>query len=246
MKILGIVPARYASSRFPAKALVDIDGKSMVQRVYEQALKSQSLFGVVVATDHQEIFDHVRGFGGKAVMTKESHPSGTDRCNEVLENIGDEVDFVVNIQGDEPFIQPEQIDTLCKALHPEVEIATLIKRIVDKDTLFNPNVPKVVFNLRSEAQYFSRSTIPYFRGIPVDEWLNHQSFFKHIGIYAYRKDILNAITKLSPSMLEKTEALEQLRWLENGYKIRVEETEIESHGVDTPADLEKILHLLKK
>ncbi|HEX8549686.1 MAG TPA: 3-deoxy-manno-octulosonate cytidylyltransferase [Cytophagaceae bacterium] len=246
MKIFGIIPARYASSRFPAKALVNIAGKSMVQRVYEQALKAKCLTDVIVATDHKEIYDHVTSFGGNVMMTRESHASGTDRCNEVLENISEEVDFVINIQGDEPFIQPEQIDKLCQVLNEKVEIATLVKRITDRETLSNPNVPKVVFNLKKEAQYFSRSTIPYLRGVWLEQWLEHHAYFKHIGIYAYRKDILQEITKLLPSSLEKTESLEQLRWIENGFKIVVEETDIESHGVDTPEDLEKILKLIKK
>lgn len=244
MKILGIIPARFASTRFPEKALVDIGGKSMVQRVYEQASKASSLTKVVVATDHEKIFEHIRNFKGHVVMTSPDHQSGTDRCMEVLRKEDGKYDFVINIQGDEPFIQPEQINLLADVLHSTTELATLAKKINDEETLFNPNTPKLIWNEKREAIYFSRQTIPFLRGIPKEEWLKHHTFYKHIGIYAYRYDILEEITKLKVSTLEKSEALEQLRWLENGYKIKVAITELETIGIDTPDDLKKIAHLI--
>ncbi|WP_375445677.1 3-deoxy-manno-octulosonate cytidylyltransferase [uncultured Fibrella sp.] len=243
MDILGIIPARYASTRFPAKALVDIDGKSMIQRVYEQARQATSLTAVVVATDDVRIFDHVQAFGGQVVMTGTHHQSGTDRCQEVVEQLGGTYPYVVNIQGDEPFIQPRQIDLLTSVLDGVTELATLVKAITDSAILINPNSPKVVVSqldgsLR-EALYFSRHPIPYQRDRPGDvaAWLQHHTYWKHIGLYAYRTDILAQITKLPPSPLEKAETLEQLRWLESGYRIRVVETDLESYGIDTPEDL---------
>lgn len=239
MNILGIIPARYASTRFPAKPLVEIGGKSMIRRVYEQAGKARLLSNVVVATDNNEIFNHVKTFGGNVVMTKEEHPSGTDRCFEALEKTSGDFDFVINIQGDEPFIHPEQIDLLASALNKETELATLVKKIEDQETLFNPNTPKVIFNKNKEAIYFSRQTIPYIRGAEPEQWLSKAEFYKHIGIYAYRADILKAITSLETGSLEKSESLEQLRWLENGFNIKVEITTYESVGIDVPSDLEK-------
>jgi 3-deoxy-manno-octulosonate cytidylyltransferase (CMP-KDO synthetase) len=241
MRILGIIPARYASTRFPAKALADIRGKSMVRRVYEQALKAGSLSSVVVATDHEEIYEHVKGFG-EVVMTNSAHQSGTDRCCEALHKAGKPFDYVINIQGDEPFIMPEQIDLLATCLKSaDVELATLVKKITDQETLFNPNTPKVIFNKNSEAMYFSRQTIPHLRGVKQEDWLSSHDYYKHIGIYAYRTDILGQITRLPVSELEKSEALEQLRWIENGYKIKVAVTEYETIGIDTPEDLKKVL-----
>ena len=242
MKILGVIPARYASTRFPAKALADIGGKSMVNRVYEQAKKAASLTKVVVATDHQLIYDHVKQFGD-VVMTAEHHPSGTDRCHEALNKVDDRFDFVINIQGDEPFIRPEQIDLLASSLSEEVELATLIKKIENEESLFNPNNARVIFNKHYEAIYFSRQAIPYMRNAPKEDWLKKHAYYKHIGIYAYRTDVLERITKLEPSPLEKAEMLEQLRWIENGYKIKVTISEYETMGIDTPEDLEKIKHL---
>jgi 3-deoxy-manno-octulosonate cytidylyltransferase (CMP-KDO synthetase) len=243
MKILGIIPARYASTRFPAKALADIQGKSMVRRVYEQALKASSLSRVVIATDHEKIYEHVKEFG-EAVMTSAGHESGTDRCFETLQKMGQPFDYVINIQGDEPFIMPEQIDLLAGCLKSsEVQIATLIKKIIDSETLFNPNTPKVIFNKNFEAIYFSRQMIPHLRGVKQESWLASHDFYKHIGIYAYRTDILEKITKLPVSELEKSEALEQLRWIENGYKIQVAITEYETIGIDTPEDLKKLIQL---
>lgn len=237
MKILGLIPARYASSRFPAKPLVDIGGKSMIRRVYEQARKSGSLSDVVVATDHAEIYDHVRLFGGNVCMTRESHVSGTDRCYEALTLQPETYDYVINIQGDEPFIQPGQIDLLASRLNGITEIATLMKSITNPEQLFNPNVVKVVVNKNGEALYFSRSTIPHIRNTPESEWMKKHTFFKHIGMYAYRADILAQLTKLPVSTLEGAESLEQLRWLENGFRVAVAETTIETLGIDTPEDL---------
>lgn len=243
--ILGIIPSRYASTRFPAKPLVDIAGKSMIQRVYEQASKAPSLAKVVVATDDERIFEHVHAFGGHVVMTSEAHPSGTDRCFEALQHIqtssGEHYQYVINIQGDEPFIQPEQIEILAASLDGSTELATLIKKIEDETTLFNPNTPKVIFNHANEAIYFSRQTIPYLRGYEPSEWLTHADYYKHIGIYAYRCDILEKITTLGVAPLEKTESLEQLRWLANGFKIKVAITPYDSFGIDVPTDLEEAL-----
>ncbi|WP_149242740.1 3-deoxy-manno-octulosonate cytidylyltransferase [Dyadobacter sp. 32] len=240
MQILGIIPARYASTRFPAKALVDIGGKSMIQRVYEQSVQATKLSKVVVATDDVRIFDHVLDFGGTAIMTSEDHQSGTDRCFEALTKTAGTFDYVINIQGDEPFISPEPINRLADALNSETELATLVKVIDNQEILFNVNVPKAVLNKRGEVLYFSRQTIPYLRSSEPDNWLSEHWFYKHIGIYAYRVDVLEAITKLPVSSLEKAEALEQLRWLENGYVIKAVVTSDDSHGVDTPEDLERV------
>ncbi|GAB3254794.1 3-deoxy-manno-octulosonate cytidylyltransferase [Larkinella harenae] len=241
MNILGIIPARYASTRFPAKALAEIDGKTMIQRVVEQSWKAESLSRVVVATDHEAIAGHVRSFGGEVMMTSENHQSGTDRCFEVMQAVGGDVDYVINIQGDEPFIKPEQINLLASVLDGQTELATLVKKIDDLHVLTNPSTPKVVLNSRSEALYFSRQTLPYLRERKPEEWLQFHTFYKHIGIYAYRADILGQITQLPPSSLETAEALEQLRWLENGYRIRCVVTELDSYGIDTPDDLGRLL-----
>ncbi|MDR6944514.1 3-deoxy-manno-octulosonate cytidylyltransferase [Mucilaginibacter pocheonensis] len=240
MKILGIIPARYASSRFPGKPLVDIAGKSMIQRVYGQAKKCNSLSEVIVATDDDRIFKHTRDFGGVAVMTADTHQSGTDRCAEVA-RLHPEYDVIINIQGDEPFIDPEQITKLTACFNDgETQLATLIKRIKTEDELFNANSPKVVINKLSEAVYFSRSTLPHIRGQEPENWLEFHTFFKHIGIYGYRADVLQQITKLPVSSLEKAESLEQLRWIENGYRIKVAETDLETYAVDVPEDLKKL------
>jgi 3-deoxy-manno-octulosonate cytidylyltransferase (CMP-KDO synthetase) len=240
MKILGIIPARYASTRFPAKALVDINGKSMIQRVVEQARQATSLNHVVVATDDERIRAHVADFGGDVVMTSVHHQSGTDRCQEAVLQLGMQADYVVNIQGDEPFIQPRQIDLLTSVLDGATELATLVKIITDPDTLLNPNSPKVVLSAAGDALYFSRHPIPYLRGKSADAWLDNHTYYKHIGLYAYRTDVLDRITQLPPSSLEQAESLEQLRWLENGYRIRTVITDLDSYGIDTPADLEKV------
>lgn len=245
MNIIGIIPARYESSRFPGKPLVDIGGKSMIQRVYEQAIKTTSLTDVFVATDDNRIYNHVLAFGGKAIMTDSVHQTGTDRCQEAFEKAFPSADYIVNIQGDEPFIKPEQIDLLANCLTAEkVEIATLIKKIEDEETLFNVNTPKVVITKQFFARYFSRQTIPYLRNIEQKNWLASHTFYKHIGIYAYRADVLKKITKLEASSLEKAESLEQLRWLENGFQIKVAVTDFETIGIDTPEDLEKIQSFL--
>jgi 3-deoxy-manno-octulosonate cytidylyltransferase (CMP-KDO synthetase) len=240
MKALGIIPARYASTRFPGKPLVDIAGKSMIQRVYEQAKKCIHLSEVIVATDDDRIFKHVHEFGGKAVLTLSDHQSGTDRCAEVALK-HPEYDVIVNIQGDEPYIDPEQITKLITCFSdPDTQIATLIKKVLTEQELYNTNSPKVILNKYSEAIYFSRSPLPHIRGQEPQNWLQHFNYFKHIGIYGYRADILQQITKLSVSPLEKAESLEQLRWIENGYKIKVAKTELETYAIDTPEDLEKL------
>lgn len=241
MKITGIIPARYASTRFPGKPLVDIGGKSMIQRVYEQASKSELLSEVIVATDDQRIFNHVSAFGGSAQMTLADHQSGTDRCAEVALKYPDS-DVFINIQGDEPFIDPKQIDVLCKCFEqPGVNLATLVKQIIAYPELTNSNTPKVVLNNLSEAIYFSRTPIPFLRNKELSEWLNHRPYFKHIGIYGYRKETLQQITSMPVSGLERAEALEQLRWIENGLRIKVAVTDVESIAIDTPQDLEHAL-----
>lgn len=243
-KTLGVIPARYASTRFPGKPLADIAGKSMIQRVYEQASKTERLDEVVVATDDERILLHVMGFGGKAILTANDHQSGTDRCAEVVQKLPG-YDVIINIQGDEPFIDPRQIDTVCTCFaDAETTLATLIKPIKTEAELLNTNSPKVVINRLFEAIYFSRATIPFIRGLDQSDWLTQHSFYKHIGIYGYRTDTLQAITRLPVSLLEKAEALEQLRWIENGYKIKVAVTDIETAAIDTPEDLENILRSL--
>ncbi len=240
MKVLGIIPARYASTRFPGKPLVEIDGKSMIRRVYEQAGKCQALDAVVVATDDARIAEEVSRFGGRFHLTRSTHQSGTDRCAEVAEAYRD-YDVVINIQGDEPFIDPDQITLLVSCFHRDtVHLATLIKAIKSDEELFNINQPKVVINTLGEAIYFSRQTIPFLRGVEKDSWLSHHQFYKHIGIYGYSRDTLLEVTRLSPSALELSESLEQLRWIENGYRIQTAITTIETIAIDTPEDLRKI------
>lgn len=241
MKILGIIPARFASSRFPGKPLIDIAGKSMIQRVYEQCLKSSSLDKLIVATDDLRIVEHVKNFGGDVVLTSQHHPSGTDRCNEVA-SLFPQFDVCINIQGDEPMIDPFQIDLLCTCFsNQSTELATLIKKITTKEELFNHNTPKVIVNKDMEAIYFSRSTIPFLRNTDPDNWLNGHIYYKHIGIYGYRSYVLCQITALGISALERAESLEQLRWIENGYKIKLAITDKESLAIDTPEDLKKLL-----
>lgn len=243
MKFVAIIPARYASSRFPGKPLADMNGKPMIQRVYEQVIKS--IPDVYVATDDDRIFNAVRSFGGNVVMTSTTHRSGTDRCKEAYNKIGKTFDVVLNIQGDEPFIFPEQIELLKSCFtDSSVEIATLVKPFDQKDgleALKNPSTPKVVLSDKLDAIYFSRSIIPYIRDEAPEEWLDHHLFYKHIGIYGYRTDILETITQLPAGKLEKSESLEQLRWIENGFKIKVGITEHETIGIDTPDDLERAL-----
>lgn len=242
MRFLAIIPARYASTRFPAKPLAILGGKPVIQRVYEQVTKVFD--DAVVATDDQRIFDAVIDFGGKVVMTSTSHRSGTDRCYEALQKTGeDKFDVVVNIQGDEPFIQPSQLETIKECFSDStIDIATLVKPFSGDDPfdlLENPNSPKVVVNSRMEAMYFSRSVIPYLRGKDKDVWLKSHTYYKHIGLYAYRTTVLREITRLPQSSLELAESLEQLRWLENGYRIKVGITNVETIGIDTPDDLRR-------
>lgn len=245
MKIIGIIPARYASTRFPGKPLTDIGGISMIQRVYEQAKKSESLTEVVVATDDVRIESHVNSFGGKVVMTKDTHQSGTDRCFEAIQKLNNTADIVINIQGDEPFIQPEQIDLVASCFSSQlVQIATLVKKISSQEELFNVNTPKVVINGNGEAIYFSRQTIPYIREKEQTQWLNLHTFFKHIGIYAYTTKALAELTSLKPSTLELAEGLEQLRWIENGFKIQTKTTDFEGIAIDVPEDLKKLTNFL--
>ena len=246
MKFVAIIPARYASTRFPGKPLANMNGKLMIQRVYEQVKKSVD--EVYVATDDERIFKAVENFNGNAIMTSPLHRSGTDRCKEAYKKIGIEFEVILNIQGDEPFVLPEQIDLL-KACFSEkdVEIATLVKPFEVKDglnALKNPSTPKVVLSDQSEAIYFSRSVIPYMRDVPQEDWMKHHIFYKHIGIYGYRANILNEITELTAGILEKAESLEQLRWIENGYKIKVGITTQETIGIDTPEDLENALKFM--
>ncbi|WP_018478329.1 3-deoxy-manno-octulosonate cytidylyltransferase [Pontibacter roseus] len=240
MNILGIIPARYASTRFPGKPLVDINGKSMIQRVYEQANQS-GLTEVIVATDDRRIQEHVQAFGGKAVMTAENHQSGTDRCFEAYQLHDQPFEYIINIQGDEPFIRPEQIDLVAACFNnPHTQLATLIKKINSPEELFNVNSPKVVINCIGEALYFSRQPIPFCRNVPNDIWHKQHTYYKHIGIYGYRTDILEQITQLPASGLELAESLEQLRWLENGFRIATAVTEFETIGIDTPEDLLRV------
>ena len=244
MKILGVIPARYASSRFPGKPLVVIDGKTMIRRVYEQAIQCGELSKVVVATDDEAIYNHVNLFGGNVLMTGTHHASGTERCCEVVEKLqikGEEYDFVINIQGDEPFIEPEQISQVAACFNnPQTQLATLIKQIHSPDELTSQNVVKVVVDKLGYALLFSRSMIPFVRGKEQPDWLSAMTFYKHIGIYGYRTSVLRKIVELPVSTLELAESLEQLRWLDNGYSINVQITEFESIAVDTPADLLKI------
>lgn len=262
MKILGVIPARFASTRFPGKPLVKIGNKTMIQHVYEQAQRAQSLSRLVVATDDERILQHVQSFGGEAMMTSETHRSGTDRCAEVVFHLDNEAimqsdtptfysiapkknitlfDAVINIQGDEPFIDPSQIDKIADILRGgEFDIATLVKSIDNDEFIDNPNIVKAVFSSEGRAIYFSRSPIPYLRDVPKHEWAATGYFFKHIGLYGYKTAVLSDIARLTPSHLEKVESLEQLRWLEAGYKIGIGKTDLETIGIDTPEDLEKI------
>lgn len=251
MKFIGIIPARYASTRFPAKPLAMLGGKTVIERVYRQV--EGVLDDVVVATDDERIMAAVQAFDGKAVMTSVDHKSGTDRVYEAFTKVGAGFDVVVNIQGDEPFIQAQQLEAIQACFEdPTVDIATLVKPFKPEDgfaALENVNSPKVVVNKRMEALYFSRSIIPFTRGKEKSEWLAGHTYYKHIGLYAYRAEVLKQITALPQSSLELAESLEQLRWLENGYKIKVGISEIETIGIDTPEDLaraEQFLQTLKR
>lgn len=250
MKIIAIIPARYASTRFPAKVLADINGKPMIERVFNQAKKATKLNDVFIATDNQLVFDKVNQFTQNVLMTSDSHISGTDRIAEaalLLEKNNIEFDFIINIQGDEPFIKPEQIDSLATILveNENVQLATLVSKIKDSETLFDSNVVKAIFDINHKAIYFSRNPIPFVRNEDrnkKDAWLSEHIFYRHIGMYAYQKQVLQQITKLEPSSLELAESLEQLRWIENGFSVQVAITPFESIGIDTPEDLEKILN----
>ena len=245
MKFMAIIPARYASTRFPGKPLAILGGKTVIQRVYEQV--STVLDEVYVATDDERIFQAVKAFGGQAVMTRADHKSGTDRIEEAAEKIGSAADVIINVQGDEPFIQPSQIATLMQLFEaPETQIGTLGKPFESLEAVDNPNSPKIVTDNRGFALYFSRSVIPYVRGVDHQDWFGQYPFLKHLGIYAYRREVLREVTALPQSSLEKAESLEQLRWLQNGYRIRVGLTDVETVGIDTPEDLERAEEFLKK
>lgn len=247
LKFLGIIPARYASTRFPAKPLAILGGKTVIQRVYEQV--AGVLDDVYVATDDVRIEAAVKVFGGKVVMTSVDHKSGTDRCYEACTKIGGDYDVVVNIQGDEPFIQPSQLEAVKACFDdPTTQIATLVKPFTADngfEALENTNSPKVVLNKNMNALYFSRSIIPYQRNVEKKDWLVGHTYYKHIGLYAYRVEVLKEITSLSQSSLELAESLEQLRWLENGYTIKAGITDAETIGIDTPQDLEHAEQFLK-
>ena len=239
MKVVGIIPARYASTRFPGKPLALIKGKPMIHRVYEQAQKSV-LDAVVVATDDVRIADAVMDFGGRYVLTDPNHRSGTDRCREALEILDAQYDAVVNIQGDEPFIDPKQINQVVELIcRDDTDLASLAKRIDDEDELFSPNTVKVVMDKQGNALYFSRNPIPFMRNLDRKEWFAKGTFYKHIGIYAYKAEVLRQIADLQPTTLELAESLEQLRWLENGLNIRMGLTESENVSIDQPKDIEK-------
>ena len=238
MKFIGIIPARYASTRFPGKPLAMLGGRTVIQREYEQA--TAILDEAYVATDDERIFQAVEQFGGRAIMTRADHKSGTDRIEEAAEKIGTQADVIINIQGDEPFIQKSQIETLMHLFdEPSTQIGTLGKRFESIEAAMNPNSPKIVTDKRGFALYFSRSIIPYVRGKEQSEWLQHFPYLKHLGLYAYRREVLQEVTQLPQSPLEIAESLEQLRWLENGYRIRVGLTDVETVGIDTPEDLQR-------
>lgn len=245
MKFIGIIPARYASTRFPGKPLAMLAGKPVIQRVYEQV---NSVLGeAYVATDDQRILQAVESFGGKAVMTRSDHKSGTDRIEEAASLIGTDADVIINVQGDEPFIHKSQLLTVCALFDDtQTQIATLGKHFDTMEAADNPNSPKIVCDVNGYALYFSRSVIPFVRGADHAEWITHFPYLKHIGLYAYRRDVLTAITRLPQSPLEKAESLEQLRWLQNGYRIKVGLTDVETVGIDTPDDLLRAEEFLRQ
>ena len=237
MKTVGIIPARYGSTRFPGKPLTLIHGRSMIERVYRRASEAGSLSGVIVATDDQRIFDHVKGFGGEVMMTSEAHQSGTDRCAEVVSGL-DSVDLVVNIQGDEPYIHPGQIDLLVNCLiSTGAPIATLVKVVTEPSDLENVNIPKVVLSKAGKALYFSRSLVPFSKPEQRHEMFRNGLYYKHIGIYGYKASVLPELAALPKGVLENMESLEQLRWLENGYEIRAAVSEHDNIAVDIPQDV---------
>ena len=264
--IIGIIPARYGSTRFEGKPLIDIQGKSMIRRVYEQALQARCLDKIIVATDDDRIYDHVQTFGAEAIMTYSNHPSGTDRCWEAYQkmydvgymiqssfpkniihhtsNILHQNDYIINIQGDEPFIDPAQIDELGAMLDGNVELATQMIAVDNSDVLWDMGEVKIVLNDQHEALYFSRQVIPFLKNTPQANWHEYHQYYRHVGMYAYRADVLQKLTELPPSSLEKAESLEQLRWLEAGFKIKCVVTKYDSHCIDTPEDIEKVLRLV--
>jgi len=241
MKFIGLIPARFASTRFPGKPLALLGGMTVIERVYRRV--SEVFNEVYVCTDDQRIYDSVESFGGRAVMTSVNHRSGTDRCYEAFQRLSSDADVVINIQGDEPFIHPSQLHSLEECFSdPQTQIATLVKPFTISDgleALENPNSPKVVVDAQMRALYFSRNVIPYLRGVDPNEWLQRHTFYKHIGLYGYRASVLREITALPQGKLEQMESLEQLRWLENGYTIKVGITQVETIGIDTPSDLER-------
>lgn len=245
-KILGIIPARYESQRLPQKVLREIGGKPMIQRVYEQCIQAKSLNKVLVAVDDQRIFDCVQAFGGEALMTSDEHPSGTDRCAEVASQVKDAYPIVINIQGDQPFIEPAQIDELAALFdNPQTEIATLAREITSYEELIDDTEAKIALDQHDHALYMSRSPIPYLRGFPMKEWPFHQKFYKHVGIYGFKTEVLIEVSHIPPSPLELSERLEQLRWL-SYYKIKVGITQYDTFSVDTPEDLDKAEGYLSK
>lgn len=239
--IVGIIPARYASTRYPGKPLIDIQGKTMIQRVYEQACQAESLSRIIIATDDERIAEHAKSIGAEFVLTDAELPSGTDRCWQAYMNAGLNAEYIVNIQGDEPFINPQQIEELAALCDGKTELATQMIRIDKTEWMSDMGEVKIVFNELKQAIYFSRSPIPFLKGIPMHEWHLHYPYFRHVGMYAYRTDILEKICRLKPSPLEMAESLEQLRWLENGFKIQLTETTYDSHCIDTPEDVTKVL-----
>jgi 3-deoxy-manno-octulosonate cytidylyltransferase (CMP-KDO synthetase) len=242
MRVVAIIPARYASTRFPGKPLIDIGGKSMIQRVVEQVQTCSVVAEIIVATDDERILQHVANLGVRCIMTSPQHPSGTDRCLEAYELSGLQADCILNIQGDEPFVDAQQLNALAQLIAlPEVSIATLAKKITDAETLFDPSKVKVVMNAHSQALYFSRQAIPFNRNSEQAAWHSLHTYYKHLGLYAYKPQVLQEICALPPSSLEKAESLEQLRWVENGCAIHVAITEIESPAIDTPEDLAAVL-----
>lgn len=244
MKIAAIIPARYASTRFPGKPLADIAGKTMIQRVYEQCKQINELAYVIVATDDERIYQNVIQFGGEACMTSTQHLTGTDRIWEVVEKLNLAVDVIINVQGDEPFIQPSQIQNIIACFQDaNAAIATLVKPIEQNEVLFNVNAPKVVIDEAHFALYFSRQAIPFLRNEPTENWLNKHIYYQHIGIYGFRKDVLQKLVKLAPSKLEQAESLEQLRWLAAGYKIKTATTHETTIAIDTPEDLERAIKI---
>ena len=247
LKFLAVIPARYASTRFPGKPLARLGGEPVIRYVWKQV--TQVFADAAVATDDPRIYDAVEAFGGRAVMTSPDHRSGTDRCREAVDKLGGDPDVIVNVQGDEPFIAPSQLQAIARCFDdPSTDIATLVKPFTEADgldALENLNSPKVVLGSAGQALYFSRSVIPYLRGVPREEWLPRHTFYKHIGMYAFRRETLYKVTALPQSALERAESLEQLRWLENGFRIRAGISDVETIGIDTPEDLAKAEEFLK-